>query len=701
MIPDINAESVPDWVKNTAGWWATDAISENEFVNAIEFLANEGIIQVDKNCKFFGQEFEHLKKYQQEWLCNYSNFDFLEVWYNQIEINNNEINNFGFRGPEFSAEKPDDTYRIIVVGGSTVFGDGVYLEDTISENLKKILTNNKITNIKNFDVINAGINGGISHHEEMLIKNKILDFEPDMIIVYDGWNDAKVGNYNKEKYGQVQNEDLWKNRWIEICNNYNDDFELIIFVQPILDNNEKEILTDQEYTNFYSRQAIITEGNNLDKYREHVKILNSECSSAYDLKNTMYNIHEGVYFDQGHMTPLGNKIIAEQIYKKILPVINKNSKLVESINSLITDNTVENNESNHIEYKGKNIKNEDFHKKSVSNIATYFSTFTGIDFSFSDITNMDSKFSVFYKTDFQNTVIKNSVFSRTQFVESNFNNTDFSGIYLSTSKFLNSDLTNANFHNSNLRGVQIDNAILKNSDFTNADISHSELKNLNFTTSYLENSNFMGSNIRHSIFDGRDFSSIKINGGSMSTTVLTNCSIMNSIFLKNNMDSIDFTSKNILTPKGELDSIFAGSNLSHTLFSDLDLTKTIFSKWSEVNHDTFFQDAYNLPNDGSTLDTIRNNLSVILVNSIFKNVDLKNNDLSLLNMRNSQIIDSDLSNSSLQNSDLSNSTIKNSNLSGANLEGANLEGANLEGANLEGANLEGANLKCINHKICE
>ena len=47
MFPMINAESVPDWVKNTAGWWATDAISETEFVNAIEFLVNEEIILVN------------------------------------------------------------------------------------------------------------------------------------------------------------------------------------------------------------------------------------------------------------------------------------------------------------------------------------------------------------------------------------------------------------------------------------------------------------------------------------------------------------------------------------------------------------------------------------------------------------------------------------------------------------------------------
>ena len=37
FVPSLAyAENVPDWVKNTAGWWATDAISETEFVTAID-----------------------------------------------------------------------------------------------------------------------------------------------------------------------------------------------------------------------------------------------------------------------------------------------------------------------------------------------------------------------------------------------------------------------------------------------------------------------------------------------------------------------------------------------------------------------------------------------------------------------------------------------------------------------------------------
>ena len=47
MIPGAFAVNVPDWVKNTAGWWADDKISETEFVNAVEFLVKENIIQVD------------------------------------------------------------------------------------------------------------------------------------------------------------------------------------------------------------------------------------------------------------------------------------------------------------------------------------------------------------------------------------------------------------------------------------------------------------------------------------------------------------------------------------------------------------------------------------------------------------------------------------------------------------------------------
>ncbi|MCZ6582580.1 MAG: peptidase, partial [Thaumarchaeota archaeon] len=39
-------EKVPDWIKNNAGWWANGLISEDDFVNGIKYLVENGIISV-------------------------------------------------------------------------------------------------------------------------------------------------------------------------------------------------------------------------------------------------------------------------------------------------------------------------------------------------------------------------------------------------------------------------------------------------------------------------------------------------------------------------------------------------------------------------------------------------------------------------------------------------------------------------------
>ena len=39
IIPSVFAEEkVPPWIKNNAGWWADDKISEAEFISAIQFF---------------------------------------------------------------------------------------------------------------------------------------------------------------------------------------------------------------------------------------------------------------------------------------------------------------------------------------------------------------------------------------------------------------------------------------------------------------------------------------------------------------------------------------------------------------------------------------------------------------------------------------------------------------------------------------
>ena len=46
IVSSAEASSVPTWVKNNAGWWADGTISENDFLNGIQYLIKMGIMKV-------------------------------------------------------------------------------------------------------------------------------------------------------------------------------------------------------------------------------------------------------------------------------------------------------------------------------------------------------------------------------------------------------------------------------------------------------------------------------------------------------------------------------------------------------------------------------------------------------------------------------------------------------------------------------
>ena len=64
-IPDLDSEvvnKIPAWVKNTAGWWAEDKVHDTTFVAAIRYLVSQGIVYVEREqvevakCNFKGKE---------------------------------------------------------------------------------------------------------------------------------------------------------------------------------------------------------------------------------------------------------------------------------------------------------------------------------------------------------------------------------------------------------------------------------------------------------------------------------------------------------------------------------------------------------------------------------------------------------------------------------------------------------------------
>ena len=44
---EATVSSIPEWVKNNAGWWIEGKISDTEFTMALQYLVKTGIITVN------------------------------------------------------------------------------------------------------------------------------------------------------------------------------------------------------------------------------------------------------------------------------------------------------------------------------------------------------------------------------------------------------------------------------------------------------------------------------------------------------------------------------------------------------------------------------------------------------------------------------------------------------------------------------
>ena len=46
-IPESSAQdAIPSWIKNNAGWWADDKISDSDFLSGIKFLVETKIVKI-------------------------------------------------------------------------------------------------------------------------------------------------------------------------------------------------------------------------------------------------------------------------------------------------------------------------------------------------------------------------------------------------------------------------------------------------------------------------------------------------------------------------------------------------------------------------------------------------------------------------------------------------------------------------------
>ena len=273
------------------------------------------------------------------------------------------INSHGFRGEEFEKEKINDReYRIFVLGGSVLYGLYATSDNTtISGYLQEFY--NEFTTDRDVRVINAGANGHESFAETYLVKNKIIDLNPDLIIVLDGWNDLGAplereykepkGMEQLEQYSSIirkyyktiqfyefieriwekqigenkreindgtanQKSELWKSRWKEICElGEKENFKVIITLQPIVGAGNK-VLADWELRHVEQAAGYAASYNFM---RDKLNELETSCAGTEDFTNIFDNETGLMYFDYAHMGDAGNRIVAEKMFKISSPFV--------------------------------------------------------------------------------------------------------------------------------------------------------------------------------------------------------------------------------------------------------------------------------------------------------------------------------------------------------------------------------------------
>lgn len=119
-------------------------------------------------------------------------------------------NRLGYRGPEIAQPKPPGVYRIVALGGSTTYGFGIERdENTWPGQLQRFLREDY--GYEQVEVINAGVQEYTTWESLVNLEFRLLDLDPDLIIVYHATNDITARLVYPDAYdGLNSRRGLWR-----------------------------------------------------------------------------------------------------------------------------------------------------------------------------------------------------------------------------------------------------------------------------------------------------------------------------------------------------------------------------------------------------------------------------------------------------------------------------------------------------------
>lgn len=121
------------------------------------------------------------------------------------------VNRWGFRGPDWEERKAPGTLRVLLLGDSFVFGEGVRWEDTLGERLEALLTPALGAPV---EVLGVAVGGWSTQDEIVYLRHFGARFEPDLVLVVYVLNDAgyPVGVDLWERFRRAYEAPEWLRR---------------------------------------------------------------------------------------------------------------------------------------------------------------------------------------------------------------------------------------------------------------------------------------------------------------------------------------------------------------------------------------------------------------------------------------------------------------------------------------------------------
>ena len=532
---------IPAWIKNNAGWWADDKISEVEFISAIQFLIKNGIIMIsnslnekyslcETNSELFLNDLvsANIPSNVFSNLCsNFYNEEYTKYGPWPSQGGGAYINEHGFRSPEITKEKPANTFRIFLVGGSTVFGSGSDDSTQIFSVLQEKFDE------KNFgfdiEVINAGLGAAWSKQEALMVKNKLLDFSPDLIVVYDGVSDI---GYHKEG-----SEITWKNRWSEICNlGKKNGFDTIIILQPF-GHSGFRVLTENDQEIFLKHGGYHDRLDLYPLYVNQLQELNKNCKKAVDMSHIFDKIPGDLFFDPVHTGVRGNQIVADNFYQIISPIIG-GTQYFESTDSDVTSKyitnllSLENLEFNNVNFENLNLSGIDFSGRNLAHAIFYNTNLDNVDFTNANLEGANFAGASVNGANFSSANIEGAKFIKTQLKDANFRDAildetllvrlDFTNANLSSTSIKDAKILGSSFKGMNLNGIDF-----SNTDFVDVDLSYSNVDDVDLAGNDLSHSNLTGVNLRGKNLEGTNLTNVLL-----TDTNVTDAQLSSAIFAK-------------------------------------------------------------------------------------------------------------------------------------------------------------------------